>query len=197
MTTHDADPGGPSRRRRRGGCPLLAAESDLDGYGLPVRHTMNRSGTPQVFRLHRRKQVTLGLIGVVMGIGFVALGISALVNPATYQTSRAGAACVVIAGPVVVWAGICAFRMGVQVRGGKLIIGNQLWTRTIRAGDIRRITLEPKAVNEAGIAHWVARVELAGGRSFWIHDFDCGPAKRPPIPELAAKVEEVRARSWG
>jgi hypothetical protein len=88
--------------------------------------------------------------------------------------------------------GICAFRKGVQVGVGKLAIRNELSTRTVNASEIRAITLEPKAVSQVA-THWVARVELTNGRNIWIEDFDCGPARRPPRPEMAAIVDEVRA----
>ena len=40
---------------------------------------------------------------------------------------------------------------------------------------------------------WIFRVELPSGTSFGIESFDCGSARNPPIPELAAIVEEIRA----
>jgi hypothetical protein len=90
------------------------------------------------------------------------------------------------------WGAIRAFRLGVQVSGDTLVIHNELFTRRVDAGDIRAITLEPKAVSQVA-THWVARVELTSGKRIWIEEFDCGTASKPPNPERAAIVEQVRA----
>jgi hypothetical protein len=176
-------------KRREHGVTLLSWQA-----GGAVVMDKATSGTTHIFRAHRRKQVTLGVIGVAIGIASLAVGIDAAINPAAAdQTSRSGPIVAAVVGPCFIWLGICAFRMGVQVRGGKLIISNEWWTRTVRAGDIRAVTLEPKAVNEAGATHWVARVQLTDGKNIWIDGLDCGTTRRPPRPELAATVDEVRA----
>jgi hypothetical protein len=129
-----------------------------------------------------------------LAIGFLAFGIAAAVDPAAWQIGRDRALFLAIFGGVVFgWAGICAFRMGVRVRDGKLIIGAELRAQTVRAGDIHAITLEPKAINQAGFTRWVACVEVTDGKRIWIDNFDCGTTRRPPRPELAATVDEVRA----
>ena len=96
-------------------------------------------------------------------------------------------------GLFLLWVGIRAFRgRGVQVSGGKLIIHNELLTRRVDTGDIRAISLEPKAVSQVA-THWVARVKLTDGKSIWIDNFDGGTTRRPPRPQLAATVDEIRA----
>ncbi len=153
-------------------------------------HRVDRSGTTHTFRVHRR--VVLAVICMVIGALFLPWGIAALFNPAAFQLNAWQELLFIGMGLFFMWAGICAFRGGVQVRGGKLIIRNELWARTIPASDILAITLEPKAVSEVA-THWKPRVELTNGRSIWIDHLDCGPVKRPPQPDRAAAVEEIRA----
>jgi hypothetical protein len=64
-------------------------------------------------------------------------------------------------------------------------------TRTVDASEIRAITLQPK--NDGNGDRWIPRVELTGGKGFWIQGFDCGPARKPPKPHQAARLNAVRA----
>jgi hypothetical protein len=81
---------------------------------------------------------------------------------------------------------------GVQISAEKITIRGYFHTRTVNASEIRAITLRPKD-NGEGQLRWIPQVELTSGESFPIASFDCGPARKPPKPELAATLEEVRA----
>jgi hypothetical protein len=89
------------------------------------------------------------------------------------------------------WFGIRLFRVGVKVSSEKLIIRSYLRSRIVSAGEISAIALQSKPMGEDG-NHWIPRVDLIDGSSFWITNFDCGPAGQPPKAELAATVDEVR-----
>jgi hypothetical protein len=132
----------------------------------------------------------LGIFCAVLGAGLLVGGVAFpfIAPPTSVPDEILFAVC----GLFFSWAAICAFRGGVQVSGGKLVIYNELFTRRVDAGDIRTITLEPKAVSKV-VTRWVARVELTSGKSIWIEDFDCGTASKPPIPEQVAIVDQVRA----
>ena len=93
-------------------------------------------------------------------------------------------------GLVSAWMGIRQFRCGVQVSGQELTIRNELRTHTVGAADVRAINLQPK--DSPNGPYWVPRVELTSGKSIWIDNLDCGPARRPPIPERVALLDEVR-----
>jgi hypothetical protein len=131
-----------------------------------------------------------------MGAFFLGFSIWGLFSPGFYKGSSAWETAGTLLlgcgiGLVGAWIGIRQFRNGAQVSGHKLTIRNELRTYTVDAADIRAISLQPKRVGEGG-TRWVARVELTAN-SIWIDNFDCGPAGRPPRPDRAATVEEVRA----
>ena len=154
-----------------------------------IRHTVDPSGTTHTFRLHRGRNRVLGIICLAIAACFpVGLGAQVAAGQLTAWDVILFIGCALFFG----WGGICAFRKGVHVSAGKLAIGNELGTRTFNASEIRAITLEPKAVSEVA-THWVARVELTNGRKIWVEAFDGGPARRPPRPEIAGIVDEVRA----
>jgi hypothetical protein len=132
-----------------------------------------------------------------MGAFFLGFPIWGLFTPGFYKGSSAWETAGTLllgcgVGPVCAWLGTRQFRNGAQVSGHKLTIRNELRTYTVDAADIRAISLQPKCVGEGG-TRWVARVELTGGKSIWIDNFDCGPTGRLPRPDRAATVEEVRA----
>jgi hypothetical protein len=109
----------PGHGRHGRHCGRRRVRSQDDPPVAP-RLTVNRSGTTHSFRLHRRKAVTVGVLGVAMAIGFLAFGIAAAVDPAAWQIGRDRALFLAIFGGAVFgWAGICAFRMGVRVRDGE------------------------------------------------------------------------------
>jgi hypothetical protein len=92
---------------------------------------------------------------------------------------------------VLTWLGIRQFRVGVQIRGGKLTIRGGLGTRTVNVSEIRAITLQSE--DNLRVRHsWVPRVDLTNGKSVWIHNLDCRRADRPPDPDLAASLDEFR-----
>ena len=102
---------------------------------------------------------------------------------------------VAAAGLFFVWGAICRFRMGVQVSGQKLTIGNELRTHIIDVSDIRAITLKPKQISQVA-THWKPWVELTSGQGVWIYNFDCGPAGRPPREWSARRaVQRFPARA--
>ena len=58
-------------------------------------------------------------------------------------------------------------------------------------GEIRAITLQPKAISQGGNI-WIPQVDLIDGTNIWITSFECGPAARPPKLERVATVDELR-----
>jgi hypothetical protein len=82
-------------------------------------------------------------------------------------------------------------RVGIRITAQKIMIRGYFRTRTVEASEIRAVSLQP-AAGEPG-PRWLPRVELAGGKDFWIYSFDCGPAIKPPKPGKAAAIQEVRA----
>jgi hypothetical protein len=82
--------------------------------------------------------------------------------------------------------------VAVQISDEKLAIRSYLRTRTVNANEIRAITLQSKAMGQAG-NHWIPRVDLTDANTVWITNFDCGPAAGPPKAGPAAAVGEIRA----
>jgi hypothetical protein len=81
--------------------------------------------------------------------------------------------------------------MAVQISGGKLTIRGGFVTRTVNVSEIRAITMA-SGDNLRVRPSWVPQIDLTDGKSVLIHDFDCGPADRPPDPELAASLDEFQ-----
>jgi hypothetical protein len=160
---------------------LLRRESSL-----ALRHAIDPSGTIHTFRFHRGRQLILGTACVALGAAFLA----AAFIP-SFQVGIWYEILFIAGGLLCVWLGIRAFRLGVQVSGSKLTIRNETRTHVIDANDIRAITLEPRP-GSGVTTQWKSQVILTNGSSVWIDDFECGPARRPPRPDLAATVEEVR-----
>ena len=87
MTTHDADPGGPSGLKDSIPERPQAAEPELDGCGLPVqkrgptgrtgRHAVDPAGATRTFRFHRRRHLLLGIAALAFGVGALANAIQA------------------------------------------------------------------------------------------------------------------------
>jgi hypothetical protein len=92
-------------------------------------------------------------------------------------------------GLLLAWLAIRLLRVEVKVSGGKLTVRSYIRSRVVSAREIRSITLQSKSMGEGG-SHWIARVDLTDGRSFWLPDFDCGPTSRPPRAELAAAADD-------
>jgi hypothetical protein len=160
-----------------------------------VRHTVDMSGTRHIFRFHRGRHVTLGIICAAFGAAFLT-GAAALPIFGWSQTSAWTAVWTeigaVAGGLFFAWGAFCSFRSGVQVSGKKLTIVNELWMHVIEASSIRAITLIPQSLGQ-GADHWRPLVVLTTGRSVCIENFDCGHASWPPRPERVAVVEELRA----
>jgi len=154
-------------------------------------HKVDQTGTIHKFCFHPHRQVIIGVMIAAFGAAILA----AAVALGLFDFSQTGLwweICFVAMGLFCVWAAICRFRMGVRVSGQKLIIRNEVWTHIIDASDVRAITLKPKNISEVR-THWEPWVELTSGRGVWIYNFDCGPARWRPRPELVAIVKEVRA----
>ena len=73
---------------------------------------------------------------------------------------------------------------------------------SLRTGGVSRWMVRRRRRGTAGMVlasmlrpsrPWIPRVELTGGKSFWIYSFDCGPRLSRQNPKKAATVEEVRA----
>jgi hypothetical protein len=159
------------------------------------RQSVDPPGTTHTFQFRPGLHISVGVLGVALGAGGLIWPITGLFTHGFYQGASTGKVVLTFLLGVgwalaLGWMGIRSFRVGAQVSGGKLIIRNEFRTRTVDAGDIRAITLQPK--NFEGGAIWVAQVELADGRRIWIDDFACGRASKPPKPDRAAAVEEVR-----
>ena len=161
---------------------------------LAYLHTVNRSGTTHTFRFaSRRSRVTLTVLCAAFGTFFLVVPVLDLFD------RRHGVGAGWVLASIGMWlffvsAAYRMFRQGAQVRGGKLIIYRELRTRKVWASDIRAISLKPGYAYDSYTPRpWKPRVELADGRRIWIEGLDCGPATKPPRPELAAAIEELRA----
>jgi hypothetical protein len=159
------------------------------------RPRRTRHGRTHTFHLRPVKHGFVGILGVALGAVFVVWPIVGLFTPGFYNNFHAGDLWWILLGAagglVFAWIGIRQFHNGAKVSGHKLTIRNELRTYTVDAADIRAIILQPKSSPNGD--YWVARVELTSGKSIWIDNFDCGPAGKPPKPDRAAAVEEVRA----
>ena len=162
---------------------------------LAYLHTVNRSGMTHTFRS------TPGGSRVKVTVFCAAFGTIFLVLPVLdLFDRRQGVGAGWVLGSIGLWlvfvfAAYRSYCQGAQVRGGKLIIHQELWTRKIWASDIRAITLKPGHAHSGGAdtpRPWRPRVELADGRRIWIECLDCGPTTKPPQPERAAAVGELR-----
>ena len=91
------------------------------------------------------------------------------------------------------WLGLRLLRVGVfQISAAKMRVHGYFRTRTVRASEIRAVTLEPKDIGN-GHLRWRARVRRTGGKDFWIDGFDWGHAEKLPNPGRAAALDEARA----
>jgi hypothetical protein len=185
--------------RRVAGIPAAAravpfARSPRIEHDVPatVRHTMDRSGTTHTFCFHSSAHRALGACFAVFGVICLAEAAAAPITAGHLGGSWRDEIVVICTGFLTVWGGIRAFRVGVHISGEKLTIRDEFRTRKVSADAIRAITLQSKTMSAAG-SHWLPRVDLIDGNGVWITNFDCGPADRPPPPELAAAVAEVRA----
>jgi hypothetical protein len=166
--------------------PYLEAARHERDSSLALRHMVDRSGTTHTFCFRRGRHLSFGIVFVAFGATFLAVAVA---DPSGRQAW--GDVVLVAFGFALVWLGIRQLREGVQISGAKLTIRNDYRTRTVNASEIRAITLEPHTFGQV-VYCWVPRVRLIDGRSIWIDNFDCGPAGKPPRPELAATVDEVR-----
>ena len=166
---------------------------------LHGRHRRPRRDPPGAIHTFHLRPVLHGFAGglsLAIGTFFFVWPIVGLFTPGFYKGSSAwGTAGALLMGCGIVlvcaWAGIRQFRNGARVSDHKLTIRNELRTYAVAAADIRAINVQPKS--GPNNTYWVARVELTGGKSIWIDNFECGPAGKPPNPDRVAAVEQVRA----
>jgi hypothetical protein len=158
---------------------------------VTVRHAVDRSGTTHTFCFHRGAHRAFGTFFVIFGVVCLAAAAATPITAGHLGGSWRDEIVVAGVGLLAVWFGVRAFRAGVHIRGEKLTIRDEFRTRKVSAHEIRAITLQSKTMSAAG-SHWVPRVDLIDGKSVWITNFDYGPADRPPPPELAVAVAEVR-----
>jgi hypothetical protein len=173
---------------------VVAAQAKRD-RSLARRHKVDRSGTTHRFYVMRGFHLVTGIIVAIIGVGFVAGTVAVVVDPSSkwaQGSSPPEATWQIPVGLLIVWLGIRLLRVGVQISAEKITIRGYFRTRAVNASEIRAITLRPKD-NGEGQLRWIPQVELTSGKSFPIASFDCGPARKPPKPELAAIIEEVRA----
>jgi hypothetical protein len=164
-------------------------------HGRHRRPRRDPPGETHTFRLRPVFHGFAGVLGVAIGAFFIGFPIYGLFTPGFYSDFHTGDVwwMLLIGGGALAfaWMGIRQFRNGVQVSGHELTIRNELRTYRVDTADIHAITLQPK--NSQNGSYWVARVELISYKSIWIDNFICGPAGKPPKPNRAATVEEVRA----
>jgi hypothetical protein len=182
-------------RYPRGVEPTLAALRSRAAAVAPVSQAkVGRSGTTYTFHSMRGfHQFSAIVVGVVFGAGLFVSTAVAVADPHSKWAqgiSTSGAIWSTALSLVFIWLGIRLFRVGVYISSGKMTIRGYVVSRTIKASQIQAIALQP---NDNGHnLRWIPRVELTSGKSFWIDSFDCGSAEKPPKPELAAAIEEVR-----
>jgi hypothetical protein len=172
---------------------VAAARSRRD-RSLARRHKVDRFGATHRFYVMRGFHVVTGVIGAAMGVGLLIGAAVAVADPSSYWAqgiSTWGAIWGTALSLLFVWLGIRLLRAGVQISAEKITIRGYFVTRTVNASEIHAITLQPKD-NGEGQLRWIPRVGLTSGKGLWIASFDCGPARKPPKPELAATIEEVR-----
>jgi hypothetical protein len=174
----------------------LAWEQDAaqrTAAGLARRHRVDPSGATHTFRYRRGFHLVLGIVVAVFGVVLLVGQAAALAYPHSswaQGNSTGDYIWFAAAGLLLVWVGIRLLRVGVQISSGKMTIRGYFATRTVNASEIRAITVQPR--DEQGGPRWKPRVELSSGKSLWIGSFDCGSAREPLNPELAATVQELR-----
>jgi hypothetical protein len=181
------------------GVPAEVLQSYLDtavpgpDSQLASQHAADRPARSRTFRFSPRGPLlTCAISFVGMGILVVALAAS----PAGTQSGLNIWGKIAVAGLVggcCVWLGISFLRMGLQIRGKKMIIRRVGRTRTVNVSEVRDITLE--STPSSGVSdrvYWVPCIYLADGSSIRLGDIGYDPATKPP-PKLAATVDEVRA----
>ena len=132
-------------------------------------------------------------VGILVGIAVALADPSSRWARGGGGLSTWGNIWLVAAGLLGIWLGISLLRVGVlQISAGKMTVRGYLRTRTVEVSEIRAFTLQTRDETGNG-PRWIVRVELTGGKGFWIPSFACGSARRPPRPQLAAIVEQVRA----
>jgi hypothetical protein len=175
--------------------PYLATARARRDAQLARRHKVNPSGTTHIFYSMRGFHLVTGIISAVFGIGGLVGLVAALAYPHSSWAQGSGSAWGdfwgIVSALLFTWLGIRLVRVGVRITSQKMTIRGYFRTRTVKASEIRAISLQPLD-NESG-PRWIPKVELTSGKRFWIHTLDCGSARKPPKPELAAIIEEVRA----
>jgi hypothetical protein len=159
------------------------------------RHKVNRSGTTHTFHSLRGFHLVTGIVLVVFGIGLLVGEAAALAYPHSSWAAGDNTTWDYIWGAglglLCTWLGVRLVRVGVHITAEKMTNRGYFVTRTVKPSEIRAITLQPQD-NGEGQLRWIPEVELTSGKSFSIASFDCGPARRPPKPEMAATIEDVR-----
>jgi membrane protein implicated in regulation of membrane protease activity len=173
----------------------LAAARSRHEHALTRLHKVNRSGTIHTFHSMRGFHLVTGIVVAVFGAGLLIGEAAALAYPHSSWAQGGNSTWDYIWGAglgiLLVWLGIRLVRVGVHISSEKMTIRGYFVTRTVKASEIRAITLQPKD-NGQGQLRWIPQVELTSGKAFWIDSFDCGAARNPPKPGVAATIEDVR-----
>jgi hypothetical protein len=177
-----ADPA-PGQRAELGNSPRYALRNDLRAVDAP--------GTTYAFCFHRGRHLIFGILAVALGAACLALLVGTLAT-APSQLSMWDQFLFAGGGLALIWLGARQFRVGIQISGDKLIIRNEWRSHTVNVSEVRAITLQPKSMGQ-GPDHWMPRVDLTGGKSVWITNFDSGQSDRQPKAEQTAALNEVRA----
>jgi hypothetical protein len=176
--------------------PYLAVARARRDARLRRMHKVSRSGTTHTFYVLRGFHLVTGIVAAVFGVGLVAGQVVAAVYPSSKWAQGDTSAWDLIWGTALgllfAWLGVRLVRVGVHITAEKMSNRGYFITRTVKASEIRAITLHPKD-NGQGKLRWIPQVELTSGKNFSIASFDCGPARKPPKPEMAVIIEDVRA----
>jgi hypothetical protein len=157
----------------------------------------DRSGTTRTFYSMRGFHVGFGVVLTAVGVGMVVLGAVASAHPHIHFFQADGGESfpdifgLIVLGILCAWIAVRMIRVEVRISAEKVTIRSYLRTRTVDASEIRAVSLQPAAGSSG--PRWLPRVEVAGGKDFWIWSFDCGPANKPPKPDKAATIQEIGA----
>ena len=177
--------------------PYLKTARDRRDAEIAVfarRHKVDTSGTTHTLLYSARGfRLVTGTVCAVLGAGLLAAVVVTMANP-TSSWAQGNNTSENIWGTamslLLIWVGLRLARARLQINSEKVAIHSYLYNRTVNASKIYAIRLQAK--DYEGGPRWIFRVELTSGTGFGIESFDCGSARNPPIPELAAIVEEIR-----
>jgi hypothetical protein len=162
---------------------MNAADSVAVGWNVTGRNADGRMTPEQethTFRIQPRGHLFGGILMVVTAVVLAAV-IGVQTSQSILFRTLFGLGCLLYA-----WLGERLARVRVQVHGGRLIVHNELRTRTVNASDVREITWD--WWRNRGTWRVVPRVHLADGGSFRLSALWSHGSRRA---ELVTTVEEI------